>query len=172
VQVNAKNEIRTNLNVFCDALFMNALSTGDKKYSKRYALINQFSLVAKTQPANPPGDILLTPIIIVMMYSPIRKNRHWYKKLHNPLKDGLIPNQPDMRTNTLTHTILTDSKNMRKKASSGLCCISFTLGEPKEKKSACTSSTRNIANIRNNSMFDNLTLFLSPVAVICVGFYF
>ena len=77
VQVNAKNEIRTNLNVFCDAVFTNALSTGDKKYSKRYALINQFSFVAKTQPANPPRDILLTPIIIVMMYNPIKKNKHW-----------------------------------------------------------------------------------------------
>ena len=77
-------------------------------------------------------------------------------KLHKPLNDGLIPNHPDMSTKTFTQTILMDSKNRRNEASNGLCCISLMLGASNEKKSACTNNTRNIANMRNNSMFDCL----------------
>ena len=76
VQVNVKKEIKTHLNVFFDAVFTKALSTGDKKYNKRYALMNQFSFVAKMQPAKPPRESLLTPMSIVIKYRPIRKNRH------------------------------------------------------------------------------------------------
>ena len=93
-------------------------------------------------------------------------------KLHKPLNDGLIPNHPDMSTKTFTQTILMDSKSRRNEASKGLCCISLMLGVPNEKKSACTNNTRNIANIRNNSMFDSLIVFLLPVVVICAGVYF
>ena len=87
-------------------------------------------------------------------------------KLLNPLNEGFIPNQPDMRTKTFTQTILIDSNKMRKKASMGVLCISFTSGAPSEKKSACTNNTKNIANMRSNSMFD--CLGGGDIAVICV----
>ena len=76
VQVNAKKEIMTNLKVLCVAAFTKALSTGDKRYNKRYAFINQLSFVAKKQPATPCIDILFTPASVVIKYKPIKKNKH------------------------------------------------------------------------------------------------
>ena len=69
VQVNIKKEIKTNLNVFLlSVVFINALSTGDKTYKSKYALINQLSLVAKMQPARPFVDSSFTPISTVIKY--------------------------------------------------------------------------------------------------------
>ena len=76
VHVNEKKAINTNLNVLCVVVLIKALSTGDKKYSNKYAFMNQLRFVAKIQPANPFNDNSFTPISSVIMYNPVKKKRH------------------------------------------------------------------------------------------------
>ena len=127
-----KKPINTHLYSRRVELFTKAFNTGDSIYSNRYAFINQFSFVAKKQLLIPYKLNSLTPMSKVNKYNPVKKNTHWNRKLHNPFTLGFIPNHPDIKIKTLTHTILTDSKNMRKKESKQFSFISKAEGCPKE----------------------------------------
>ena len=76
-------------------------------------------------------------------------------KLQKLLILGLIPYHPDSNTNMLTHPIDKDSKKSLANEEKGDSNISIFDGGPKEKKSACTTKTRNIANILNNSILES-----------------
>lgn len=77
-------------------------------------------------------------------------------KLHSPLLENLIPNQPEISINTFTHTIDMDSIIVRVIALVGLIVKSVISGFPIAQKSECTTNTKNIARILNNSIFDCL----------------
>ena len=70
-----KKPIKTYLNVALGAVSTNALRTGVSIYKSKYALINQFNFVAKKHPAIPLIDNSLVPMISVMIYNPVRKNK-------------------------------------------------------------------------------------------------
>jgi hypothetical protein len=76
-------------------------------------------------------------------------------KLQKLLTFGLIPNHPDSNTNIFTHPIDKDSNNNLANDDIGFSNISVPVGDPREKKSACTTKTRNIAIILNNSILES-----------------
>ena len=80
-------------------------------------------------------------------------------KLQKLINLGLIPYHPDSNTNMLTHPIDKDSKKSLANDDSGVSNISEFVGEPNEKKSACTTNTRNIAKILNSSILESRSFF-------------
>lgn len=71
-----------------------------------------------------------------------------------------MPNHPDIRIKTFTHTIEIDSIIVRVTALKGFNEKSSAVGPPKAQKSACTTSTRNIAIILSSSILDCLGAFV------------
>lgn len=71
--------------------------------------------------------------------------------------EGLIRNQPDIKTNTLTATMLNSSNNTLKIDIIGEDTKSSFPGAPNAIKSACRTNTINMAMILNNSILESLT---------------
>ena len=89
-------------------------------------------------------------------------------KLEKLFTLGFIPNQPEIRINTLTLTITKDSATNCPKANSGALWIVSFVGSPNERKSAWTISTNNMATIRSNSMLDCRVILAAMASFILV----
>ena len=95
-------------------------------------------------------------------------NNTWNTKAINFFNDGLIPNQPEIRTKTSVAPIERLSKKNRRKAFPGAVMQSCVVGAPIPKKLAWRTRTMNMDRILSNSMFE----LLFPVEeVISVSFW-
>ena len=83
------------------------------------------------------------------------KKKTWKRKV--PKRFGLnrMPYHPDKRTKTFTHTIETDWVKNLKNTDIGVWRDSSCVGRPSDKKPVCTSTTKNIAVQRNNSILES-----------------
>ena len=86
--------------------------------------------------------------------------------MKNPFLLGWIPNHPEISINTLTQQIDNDSKKYCPKVNTELFVNESILGLPNEKKLAWTTKTKNIAIIRNASIFDSL--FFDGILILCI----
>ena len=88
-------------------------------------------------------------------YTNTEKKKTWKRKV--PKRFGLnrMPYHPDKRTKTFTHTIETDWVKNLKNTDIGVWRDSSCVGRPSDKKPVCTSTTKNIAVQRNNSILES-----------------
>lgn len=87
-----------------------------------------------------------------------KKNNTWKINSKKRIFFGFIPNHPDSSINRLTQTTEKLCKEKRAKETIGCDATSSSDGVPIETKPVCTTKTRTIAMILNNSKLESLLM--------------